>query len=264
MSSESYKNILLEIKDGVAKLTVNRPNVYNALNHETMLEIAGALEEIEKDASIRVLVLTGAGEKAFIAGADVTAFPTITPKQAKELSKLGQIKITRALENLSKPVIAAVNGIAVGGGCEIVLACDFIIASENAKFGQPEINLGILPGWGGTQRLPRIVGTFKAKELCMLGETIDAKEAERIGLVYKVVPPGKLGEAVNELCNKLMSKSSVALHLTKSGIDKALDTDIDTGLAYEAELFSKAFTTEDHIEGAKAFLGKRKPAFKGK
>jgi len=264
LSSKSYKNLILEKKDGVAKLTVNRPNVYNALNPETMQEIGSAIAEVDKDESVKVLVITGAGEKAFIAGADITTFPSLTPNQAKEFAKLGQIKITRALENLGKPVIAAVNGVAMGGGCEIVLACDFIVASETAKFGQPEINLAILPGWGGTQRLPKIVGAFKAKELCMLGDPIDAKEAERIGLVYKVAPPAKLNETVSELCNKLMGKSSIALRLTKSSIDKALDTEIDAGLAYESEMFSKAFTTEDHIEGAKSFIEKRKPVFKGK
>ncbi|WXG43554.1 MAG: enoyl-CoA hydratase-related protein [Promethearchaeati archaeon SRVP18_Atabeyarchaeia-1] len=264
MSSPQYKNIILEKKDGIARLTVNRPQVYNALNPETMNEIADAIANVGKDASVKVLVITGAGEKAFVAGADINTFPTLTPKQAKTFSRLGQVNITRALELLPKPVIAAVNGLAYGGGCEIVLACDFIIASENAKFCQPEINLAILPGWGGTQRLPRIVGTHKAKELCIIGEPIDAKEAERIGLVYKVVPVGKLNEAVDALISKLASKSPVAIQLAKDAVNKALDEDLDTGLNYEAELFAKAFTTEDHVEGAKAYLEKRRAVFKGK
>jgi enoyl-CoA hydratase len=264
MSSPQYKNIILEKKDGIAILTVNRPQVYNALNPDTMNEIADAIADVGRDATVKVLVITGAGDKAFVAGADISTFPTLTPKQAKSFSKLGQIKITRALELLGKPVIAAVNGFAMGGGCEIVLACDFIIASENAKFGQPEINLAILPGWGGTQRLPRTVGTHKAKELCIIGEPIDAKEAERIGLVYKVVPAAKLNEAVDELVKKLMGKSPVAIQLTKDAVNKALDVDLDAGLEYEAEMFAEAFTAEDHIEGAKAFLEKRKPVFKGK
>jgi enoyl-CoA hydratase len=264
MSIQQYKNILLEKKDGVARITINRPQVYNALNPETMNEIADAIADVGKDTSVKVLVMTGAGDKAFIAGADISTFPTLTPKQAKTFSKLGQIKITRTLELLEKPVIAAVNGFAMGGGCEIVLACDFIIASENAKFGQPEINLAILPGWGGTQRLPRTVGTHKAKELCIIGEPIDAKEAERIGLVYKVVPSAKLNETVDELVKKLMSKSPIAIQLAKDAVNRALDLDLDSGLEYEAEMFAKAFTTEDHIEGAKAFLEKRKPEFKGR
>ncbi len=264
MSSERYKNITLEKREGVAKLTVNRPQVYNALNPDTMNEIADAVADVGKDEAVKVLIITGAGDKAFVAGADISTFPTLTPKQAKSFSKLGQINITRALELLSKPVIAAVNGLAYGGGCEIAIACDFIIASENARFGQPEISLAILPGWGGTQRLPRIVGTHKAKELCIIGEPIDAKEAERIGLVYKVVPVGKLNEAVDELVKKLISKSPCAIQLTKEAVNKALDVDLDAGLEYEAGQFAKAFSTEDHIEGAKAFLEKRKPAFKGK
>lgn len=264
MSSKEYKNIILEKKEGVAKLTINRPQVYNALNSDTMSEIADAVADVGKDESVKALVITGAGEKAFVAGADISAFPILTPKQARSSSKHGQIRVTRALELLGKPVIAAVNGVAYGGGCEIALACDFIVASETAKFAQPEINLAILPGWGGTQRLPRIVGTHKAKELCMLGEPIDAKEAERIGLVYKVVPVGKLGEAVDELIKKLLSKSPCAIQLAKEAVNKALDVDLDSGLDYEADQFARAFATEDHIEGAKAFLEKRKPEFKGK
>jgi enoyl-CoA hydratase len=264
LSSKEYKNIILEKKEGVAKLTINRPQVYNALNAETMSEIADAVVDVGKDESVKALVITGSGEKAFVAGADISGFPALTPKQARASSKQGQVKVTRALELLSKPVVAAVNGVAYGGGCEVALACDFIVASETAKFCQPEINLAILPGWGGTQRLPRIVGTHKAKELCMLGEPIDAKEAERIGLVYKVVPPAKLNETVDELVKKLLSKSPCALQLAKEAVNKALDVELDAGLDYEADQFSKAFATEDHIEGAKAFLEKRKPVFKGK
>ncbi|MFX0088593.1 MAG: enoyl-CoA hydratase/isomerase family protein [Candidatus Hodarchaeota archaeon] len=263
MPPKSYNHIILDKKNGIAKLTINRPEVYNALSPETMQEIINAIEEVERDDKIKVLVIRGSGEKAFIAGADIKTFPRLSPLTARQFAKFGQ-KITQKIESLGKPVIAVVNGFALGGGCEIALACDFIIASENARFGQPEINLAIVPGWGGSQRLPRIMGRNKAKEWCLLGDHINAEEAERFGLIYKVVPFEKLDEIAEELCRKLMSKSPVALRLTKEAINKALETDLDTGLAYEREIFATAFSSEDHIEGIEAFLEKRKPKFKGK
>ena len=262
-SSKSYENIILEKKKGIARLIINRPEVYNALNPETMQEIIDAVEEVERDCEVRVLVIRGSGDKAFIAGADIKIFPKLSPLEARQFADFGQ-RITKRIESLSKPVIAAVNGFALGGGCEIALACDFVVASENARFGQPEINLAIVPGWGGSQRLPRIMGRNKAKEWCLLGDHIDAGEAERFGLIYKVVPTEKLDEAVDELCRIIMGKSPVALQLAKEAINKALEVDLDTGLAYEREIFATSFSTEDHIEGIKAFLEKRKPMFKGK
>ncbi|MFX1486610.1 MAG: enoyl-CoA hydratase/isomerase family protein [Promethearchaeota archaeon] len=261
--SGTYEHIILEKKKGVARLIVNRPEVYNALNPRTMQEIIDAMEEVERDDEMRVLVIRGSGDKAFIAGADIKTFPKLTPLKARQFAEFGQ-KITKRIESLSKPVIAAVNGFALGGGCEIALACDFIVASENARFGQPEINLAIVPGWGGSQRLPRIMGRNKAKEWCLLGDQIDAREAERFGLIYKVVHAEKLDETVDELCRKIMGKSPIALQLAKEAINKALEVDLDTGLAYEREVFATAFSTEDHIEGVGAFLEKRQPEFKGK
>ena len=263
MPPKSYSHIIFEKENGVAKLTINRPEAYNALSPETMQEIINAIEEAKKDDEIKVLVIRGSGDKAFIAGADIKTFPSLNPLTARQFAELGQ-EITKRIESLGKPVIAAVNGFALGGGCEVALACDFIIASENAKFGQPEINLAIVPGWGGSQRLPRIMGRNKTKEWCLLGDHISAKEAERFGLIYKVVPADKLDQTADELCEKLMSKSPVALRLAKEAINRALEMDLNTGLAFEREIFATAFSTEDHIEGIKAFLEKRKPKFKGK
>jgi enoyl-CoA hydratase len=261
-----FKNILYE-KDkekGIVKLTINRPEVRNALNAATRKEIRNAIGEIEKDGDVRVVIITGAGEKAFISGADITAFKEATPIMMEEsASTLGQ-QLFSDIENLSVPVIAMINGFCLGGGQELAICCDIRIASENAKFGQPEVNVGIFPGAGGTQRLPRLIGWGKAKELIYTGRIIDAVEAERIGLVDKVVPPERLEEEVNQLAETIASKSPLIIKLAKKAINKGMYTDLAAGLAYEKANFALCFATEDRTEGVTAFLEKRKPEFKGR
>ena len=261
-----FESIIYE-KDkekGIVKLTINRPEVRNALNAATRQEIRTAIGEIEKDEDVRVVIITGAGEKAFISGADITAFKDATPIMMEEsASTLGQ-QLFSDIENLSVPVIAMINGFCLGGGLELAMCCDIRIASENAKFGQPEINIGIFPGAGGTQRLPRLIGWGKAKELIYTGKIIDAAEAERIGLVDKVVPPDRLEEEVEQLAATIASKSSLIIKLAKKAINRGMYTDLAAGLAYEKANFALCFATEDHIEGVTAFLEKRKPEFKGR
>jgi len=261
-----FENIIYE-KDkekGIVKLTINRPEVRNALNAATRQEIRTAIGEIEKDEDVRVVIITGAGEKAFISGADITAFKDATPIMMEEsASTLGQ-QLFSDIENLSVPVIAMINGFCLGGGQELALCCDIRIASENAKFGQPEVNIGIFPGAGGTQRLPRLIGWGKAKELIYTGKIIDAAEAERIGLVDKVVSPDRLEEEVEQLAATIASKSPLIIKLVKKVINRGMYTDLAAGLAYEKANFALCFATEDHIEGVTAFLEKRKPEFKGR
>jgi len=252
------KNIVLEKEEGIAKITFNRPDALNALNNQTRLEFRNAMSEVENDNDIKVLIITGAG-RAFIAGSDIKELKSTTPLEAHNITRLGQI-----IENLEKPVIAAVNGFALGGGCEIAMACDILIASEKAKFGQPEVNIGVIPGGGGTQRLQRVVGVYKAKELIFTGDIIDAKEAERIGLVNKVVAPEELETVVKELAKKIAAKSSAAIRLAKAAINRGMQTNLETGLAYERELYSLSLTTEDKAEGIEAFIEKREPKYKGK
>jgi len=261
-----FKNIMYE-KDkekGIVKLTINRPEIRNALNAATRQEIRNTIEEGEKDEDVRVVIITGAGEKAFISGADITAFKDATPIMIEEsASTLGQ-QLFSDIENLQVPIIAMINGFCLGGGQELAMCCDIRIASENARFGQPEINVGILPGAGGTQRLPRLVGWGKAKELIYTGRIIDATEAERIGLVDKVVPQERLEEEVQQLAETIASKSPLIIQLIKKAINRGMYTDLAAGLAYEKANFALCFATEDHIEGVTAFLEKRKPQFKGK
>lgn len=252
----AFKNIILEKKDHVATVTMNRPDALNALNMETRMEFLNAIEQIRDDDDVRVVVITGAG-RAFVAGSDIKELKDTTMLQARKIPRLGEV-----VASLEKPVIAQVNGFALGGGCEIAIACDIIIASEEAKFGQPEVNLGVIPGGGGTQRLPSVVGPQKAKELIFTGDLIDAKEAERIGLVNKVVPANQLEATVKEIAEKISSKSPVAIRLAKAAINRGMQTNLETGLAYEKELYGLSQTTEDKAEGIAAFLGKRKPTFK--
>jgi len=259
----SFKNIIYEKKNNVAIITINRPHVLNALNRETLLEILSALMDIEKDPDIKVLIITGTGDKAFCAGADVNEFKDKTLMEILEFIELGH-RVSTMIEDLSKPVIAAINGYALGGGLELALACDFIIASSNAKLGQPEINLGIIPGWGATQRLVRLIGIRKAKELILLGEMLTAEEALQIGLVNKVVPLGRLREEAFNLAKKLKEKSPVALKFAKHTINAALKSTLPEGLDYEKMSFIALYSSEDAQEGIKAFLEKRKPVWKGK
>ena len=257
-----FKYTLYEKRDGIATITINRPKV-NVLNEEAVLEILSRLDEAEREEEVRVVVITGAGEKAFCAGLDLTTVKDITVVKAVEVTKRGH-KLTLAIEELGKPVIAAINGYALGGGLELAMACDIRVASENAKLGQTEVNVGLIPGWGGTQRLPRLVGKGIAKELVFTGRMIDAKTAARIGLINVVVPPEKLKSTVQELARTIMSKPPIAIKLTKGLINNSIETDQRTGLIHEAEAFGILTSTEDFREGVSAFLEKRKPEYKGR
>jgi enoyl-CoA hydratase len=263
MTQKEYANIIYEKKGKVATITLNRPQALNALSTALLTEVHDALEDAEKDGNIGVIVITGAGDRAFCAGADISEIQRLSAVGARDFS-LSLHEHTRLMEKIKKPIIAKINGFCLGGGTEVAMSCDFRIASEKARFGQPEVNLGIIPGMGGTQRLTRLVGRTKAMEIDMLGEHIDANEAYRIGLLNKVVPHEELDKAVEEFTQKLLSKSSVVLGIIKLAINKGIEMDLDHALYYEAECFGSAAATEDSKEGAKAFLEKRKPEFKGK
>ncbi|AGL00044.1 enoyl-CoA hydratase/isomerase family protein [Desulfoscipio gibsoniae] len=256
-----YSNLLLEKENGIALLTLNRPEVNNALDRQTWLELGEAIKEVQADVSVRVLIITGAGERAFAAGADVRWLKERPPL---DLLERGPQAIMCELERMPKPVIAAINGYALGGGCELAMACDVRIACEKAKFGQPEINLGILPGGGGTQRLSQLVGKGKAKELIFTGDIIDAREAEKIGLVNKVVPAEQLMSTAMDMARKMAGKSPVALRVVKSVIDVGTGTDFVTALAFEQFGQTILWGTEDRVEGMEAFLSKRSAKFTGK
>jgi len=258
-----FEAILLTIERGVATITLNRPQRLNALNRQMFRELDEAFDEVAADSSARVLVITGAGDRAFAAGADIREFVGMSPMAALDFSRNGQ-RVFRKLETMPKPTIAAVNGFALGGGCELMMACDIAYAADTAKLGQPEITLGVIPGAGGTQRLSRLVGKQKAKELAMTGDMIPAEEALRIGLVCKVVPAAELMAEVQKLCEKILSKGDVALRMVKEAIEAGSHVDLASGLEIEAKSWSLCFTTEDHMEGVKAFLDKRTPNFKGR
>jgi len=257
------KNILYEKKNGVATITINRPKALNSMNEETILEISSTLDDIRKDESVKVVVITGAGNRAFSAGADINMMKGRGTLEARRSSQLGQ-RLMNEVEDLEKPVIAAINGYALGGGLELAMACDLRIASENAKLGQPEINIGLIPGWGGTQRLPRLVGAGIAKEMIFTGKMVDAKTAERLGLLNAVVSPEQLKKAVKELAMELMNKPPIGIELAKQLINNSTETDLRVGLTHETEAFGVLASTEDFKEGVGAFLEKRKPKFKGK
>jgi enoyl-CoA hydratase len=258
----AYEDILFEVDDGIATVTFNRPKVLNALKMGTLTEVGEAIQTIEDDEEVRALILTGAGDRAFVAGADIKELQTLNPISAKCFAVKGQ-EVLFALENLSIPVIACVNGFALGGGCEIAQACDFIYAAETAQLGQPEINLGIIPGFGGTQRLLRLVGRAMAKELCLTGAMISAQEAKEIGLVNKVFPPDTLMEETRKAASLVASKGRVATRAVKHVIDQGMNMDLRNACAIEMEAFALCFASNDAAEGFSAFVEKRKANFTG-
>ena len=258
----SYLNILVEKKDIIGIIKINRPNFLNALNKDTIFELTNAVEELEKDRNIKVVILTGEG-KSFIAGADIKQMKDMDSSEAKKFAEAGH-NLLMKIENSRLPFIAAVNGYALGGGCEVMMACDICIAASSAKIGQPEINLGIHPGFGGTQRLPRLVGRMKAKEILFTGDNLDANEAHRIGLVNRVVPDDQIMQEVEKIANKIANKTTVQTDLIKKLVNKGMDIDLKRACELEISYFSSSFSTEDQKEGMAAFLEKRKPNFKGK
>jgi enoyl-CoA hydratase len=257
-----YETIIFEKHENVAVIKFNRPKALNAINPQLLAEVHKALDEIEKDPSLKVVVLTGEGDKAFIAGADISYMVNLSSLGARRWALEGH-DLGFRIENFPIPVIACVNGFALGGGAEMAMACDFIYASETAKFGQPEINLGLIPGFGGTQRLPRLVGKAMARELCMTGGMISAQEAKAIGLVNKVFPPDRLWEETMKTAQLIATKGKVALRGVKQCIDRGYDTDLRRGCQIEADAFGFCLASPDAKEGMSAFLEKRKPDFKG-
>jgi enoyl-CoA hydratase len=258
----AFENIIFQVDAGIATITFNRPKALNALNQALLNELSQALDEVAADESIRVLILTGGGDKAFVAGADIGELATFSTLQAKHFSKAGHAIIAK-LQDLPIAVIAAVNGFALGGGSEIALACDFIYAADTAKFGLPEINLGLIPGFGGTQRLPRLIGANRAKELIFTGKMLTAAEAVQVGLVNKVVPAAALVEEVLKTAKDIANKGKVSLRAVKQAVNQGLNVDLTTGCHIEIDAFALCFASPDATEGTSAFREKRKPEFKG-
>ncbi|MFH0872337.1 MAG: enoyl-CoA hydratase-related protein [bacterium] len=258
-----FSEIILEKKEQVAWLTLNRPQHLNALGRRAIEELDQALIEVERDDQIQVLIITGAGEKAFAAGADISEMAGMNPEEAEAFSRLGQ-GVSWHLEELKKPSIAAINGLALGAGCELAISCSLRIASESARLGQPEVNLGIIPGWGGTSRLPRLIGRGRALYLILRGEIIDAQEAWRIGLVDKVVPGAELISFVKGVAQDLLRKGPLALRAALKAVIGGEDLSLSQAMAQESRLFGELWGSEDRREGLSAFLEKRKPKFQGK
>jgi enoyl-CoA hydratase len=258
-----YKNIIVSVEQEIGMLTINRPKVLNALNMETLREIQAGVQEIRDHAGLRVLIITGAGEKAFVAGADIQEMSQMNSIEALNFSRLGHFTL-KMIQDLDRPVIAAVNGFALGGGTEIALACDFIYASENARLGLPEATLGVFPGFGGTQRLPRLIGKGKAKELIYTGKMITAQEAFQMGIVNRVVAPATLMEETKKVASQIAGNGPVGVKLAKMVVDNGFNMDLTEACSLESFAFSLSFSTQDQKEGMQAFLEKRKPNYQGK
>ena len=258
----NFNSLLLEIADGIAVVTINRPAALNALNREVLDELAAAFAELKQNSDVACVILTGSGSKAFVAGADIAEMQALDAVSAEHFAKLGHA-LLNTIENFPKPVIAAVNGFALGGGCELAMACDIRIAAENARFGQPEVNLGVIPGFGGTLRLARLVGKGRAKELIFTGDMIDAQEAYRIGLANKVATAEELLAKARKMATKIASKGPVAVRFAKESVDNGLEMDLDRAGRFEAGLFGLCFATTDQKEGMQAFLEKRPAKFTG-
>lgn len=256
-------NVTCEKRENSAIVTIDRPKALNALNLETLEELRDCFAVLREDKGCAAIILTGAGEKAFVAGADISFMQDLDALSGREFGKLGH-EVMRTIENFPRPVIAAVNGFALGGGCELAMSCDFRIASDNARFGQPEVNLGVIPGFGGTQRLPRLVGTGHALELICTGDMIDAEQACRIGLVNRVVPLTQLLSECLEIAHKISQKGPLAVQLCKEAVGSGMQMDISRACQYEAELFGACFGSADQKEGMQAFLEKREARFTGK
>ena len=257
-----YTNLLFDVADGVATITFNRPKALNAMNSVTMKELYDAAMRCQTDAAIKAIILTGAGDKAFVAGADISEMQNMRPQEAMEFMELGHATL-RLIETMGKPSIAAVNGFALGGGTEISMSCDMRFASDKARFGQPEILIGLIPGWGGTQRLARLIGMGRAKELIMGGDQVNAQRAYEIGLVNKVFPLDQLLPEAKKFAAKLANLPGFALKMAKDAINFGYDLSLDNAMRLETECCSQCFSTDDQKEGMKAFLEKRKPVFKG-
>jgi len=258
-----YKNILLSVERQIGILTINRPKALNALNIETLREIQGGIQEVMDHSEVKVLIVTGSGEKAFVAGADIAEMKGMNSIEALNFSKLGHLTL-KMIQELDRPAIAVVNGFALGGGMEIALACDFIYASENARFGLPEVTLGIFPGFGGTQRLPRLIGKGKAKELILTGKMISAQEAYQMGIVNRVFPQASLMEETQKVALQIAANGAVGVRLAKTVVDAGYNMELAEACSLESYAFGLGFTTEDQKEGMTAFIEKRKPNFKGK
>jgi enoyl-CoA hydratase/carnithine racemase len=263
LSALKLENVVYDKKGPIGYVTLNRPKVMNALNKATINELQGVFEDARNDSAIRGVILTGAGEKAFAAGADIAEIANNTAVEAEEATRRGQA-LTDLIENLGKPVIAAVNGFALGGGCELAMACTIRIAAESAKFGQPEVKLGVMPGYGGTQRMPRLIGRGRALKLILSGEVIDASEAYRIGLVDELEPDTHVIERAETVLKKIMANAPLSVRYALEAVNKGLETSVAEGLLLEASLFAICASTDDKKEGTSAFLEKRSPNFRGK